>query len=352
MDQYSLGFPESESGVEIEILKKLFSEKEAALFTDLTSKLETPAGVAQRSDRSIGEVTEMLEHMAEKGLVFRKKEDGHVCYSAIPFIHGLLEFQLNHMDKHLIKLVGRYIQEKFHDNMTGGFKSFMRTIPIGQSVGTEKRVAPYNDAQNILREAGLIVVTACACRTQIALFGKDCDAPKEVCFMFGPMGQYYLDNHMGRRVGLDEALNILQSANEAGLVTQPATAQKPFTMCNCCGCCCGFLRPINKLPNPADYVLSHYTATLSRDACSGCGTCTERCQMRAVQLDDHGIATIDPKRCIGCGLCVTTCPEQAIALKEKPEAEQVVPPENTTEQMVRLSRKRGRDEKQAVTFGF
>lgn len=71
--------------------------------------------------------------------------------------------------------------------------------------------------------------------------------------------------------------------------------------------------------------------------------------MRAVKLDNTGIAKIDPRRCIGCGLCVTTCPEQAIELKEKPKAEQVVPPEDTTEQMVRLSPKRGQDENEAIT---
>lgn len=32
LDQYSMGFPATESGVELKILKKLFSEEEAELY--------------------------------------------------------------------------------------------------------------------------------------------------------------------------------------------------------------------------------------------------------------------------------------------------------------------------------
>ena len=113
---------------------------------------------------------------------------------------------------------------------------------------------PFDDACEILRNEELIVITDCACRRQKALFEKDCGKPMEVCFMFGPMGQYYIDNGLGRQIDFEEALKILTRAQEAGLVTQPASAQKPFTMCNCCGDCCGFLHAINKHPNPAELV--------------------------------------------------------------------------------------------------
>ena len=38
MDQYSIGFPETESGIEIKILKKLFTEEEAAMYLDLSRR--------------------------------------------------------------------------------------------------------------------------------------------------------------------------------------------------------------------------------------------------------------------------------------------------------------------------
>ena len=75
----------------------------------------------------------------------------------------------------------------------------------------------------------------------------------EVCFMFGPMGQYYIDNGIGREISLEEALEIQSKAQEAGLVTQPATAQNPFTMCNCCEDCCGVLTSISSHPRPPNW---------------------------------------------------------------------------------------------------
>ena len=36
LDQYSIGFPATESGVEIEILKELFNEEDAEMFSHMT----------------------------------------------------------------------------------------------------------------------------------------------------------------------------------------------------------------------------------------------------------------------------------------------------------------------------
>jgi len=85
---------------------------------------------------------------------------------------------------------------------------------------------------------------------QKRLVDQGCDKPLEVCFMFGSMGRYYLDRDMGREVEADEAIWILTEAQEAGLVTQQATARNPGGMCNCCGDCCGVLSSLNRHPKP------------------------------------------------------------------------------------------------------
>lgn len=355
LDEYSLGFPATDSGIELDILKEMFTEKEAAMFTALTAELETPESVAARLGRPVDQVAAQLEDMAQKGLLFRRRQGESPEYSAIPFIHGLVEFQIERLDKKTVKLVGLYIKEKFKDVISRNTQSFMRTIPVRHSVEVTHHVAAYDDACEILRKEKLIVITDCACRRQKALFGKDCGKPMEVCFMFGPMGQYYIDNGLGRRIDLDEALRILAKAHEVGLVTQPASAQKPFTMCNCCGCCCGFLHAVNKHPKPAELVFSNYTAMVDQETCSGCETCVERCEMGAVKMNGDGLSEIDSDRCIGCGLCVTTCPEEAFRLVPKPEAKHRTPPADTAEQMIRLAEKRGiesNDLSRIVSFGF
>ena len=202
-------------------------------------------------------------------------------------------------------------------------------------------MAAFEDASEILRKAGKIVVTDCICRKQKQLVGQGCGKPLEACFMSGSMGQYYLDRGMGREVGAEEAIRILTEAQEAGLVTQPATARNPGGMCNCCGDCCGVLNSLNRHPKPAEMVFSNYFAQVDPELCSGCETCVERCQMGAVDMDNEGSARIDLNRCIGCGLCAAACPEEAIELILKPEDQRLTPPENTAGQMAFMAEKRG-----------
>lgn len=342
LDQYSMGFPATESGVEIKILKKLFTEEDAGLFRKMTPLLETAEDVAARLDNPINKTAAQLEDLAARGLLFRLDKGGTVKYGAIPFVHGLLEFQVTRLDRELASLVRQYFKEGFGKAMNASADGFLRTIPVQKSIDVSHNIAPYEDAARILEQnAARIVVTDCICRKSADLVAASCGKPLEVCFMFGSMGQYYLDHDMGRRIELEEALDLLAKANAAGLVTQPASSQNPAGMCNCCGDCCGPLSALNRHPRPAAIVFSNYYANVAAEDCSGCGLCEERCQMGAVALNDDDIAAINLDRCIGCGLCVTTCPEQALSLVKKSDRQIKVPPVTASEQMLQMAQKRG-----------
>jgi ferredoxin len=341
LDKYSLGFPATESGVELRILRELFSEEDAELFLALTPQLESPESAATRLNRPAGDIAERLEDMSQRGLLFRLQRGGSLKYGAIPFVHGLFEFQVKRLGPEFAELMEQYMNETFHNNMIEGADAFVRTIPVQQSIGEPSHIAAYEDACEILRNRDPIVVTECICRKAKRLVGEGCDKPLEACFMFGAMGQYYLDHDMGRRVDADEAIRILTEAQEAGLVTQPASSQNPGGMCTCCGDCCGVLSSLNRHPRPAELVFSNHYAAVDREACAGCEVCTERCQMDALEMNDDGVVEINLARCIGCGLCVTACPEEALRLVLKPEAERRTPPATTLEQMMYMARKRG-----------
>ena len=342
LDGYSLGFPATDSGIEMEILKELFTEEDAQMFLNLTQKLETPEDVARRIGRPSDKVAEQLDGMYQRGLLFRLKKGDAVRYGAIPFVHGLFEFQVANLNHRMADMVEKYMQEGFHNAIITGAAAFLRTVPVQRTIEVLHNVAAYEDATEILKKADKIVVTDCICRKQKRLVGKGCDKPLEACFMFGSMGQYYVDRGMGREVGVDETIRILTEAQEAGLVTQPATARNPAGMCNCCGDCCGVLNSLKRHPKPAEMVFSNYFAVVDQDECSGCETCLERCQMQAIQMNEDELAEINRNRCIGCGLCVTTCPEEAIQLTPKPEPLRRTPPANSAEQMTFMAQKRGR----------
>ncbi|RLC03654.1 MAG: 4Fe-4S ferredoxin [Deltaproteobacteria bacterium] len=341
LDLYSMGFPAAKSGIEIKILRYLFSENNAHMFLALTHNLATTSSIATNLNRSESEVSAQLEEMTEKGLVFRVKKGDSARYAAIPFVHGLFEFQVKNIKPELARMVEDYFDEAFDKTMLENAEYFLRTIPVNQSIDVTRQVATYDDAIEILKTKPHIVVTDCICRKSKTVIGEGCGKTMEACFMFGSMGQYYLDKDIGREVSLAEATAILENCRDAGLVTQPATSQNPTGMCNCCGDCCGVLKALNKHPKPAEMVFSNHLAMVESDECTGCEQCLERCQMDAIFMNDDELAQVNPDRCIGCGLCVTTCPTEAIKLAPKSEATLRLPPVNTAEQMLMMAQKRG-----------
>ena len=269
LDQYSMGFPATDSGIEIKILKKLFVPEDAALFLQMTPQLESAAEVAARLESPVAETGARLAELSDRGLLFRLAKGNSTKYGAIPFVHGLLEFQVTRMDRELAEMVRHYFREGFGKALNASAAGFLRTIPVQKSIAVTHRIAPYEDAARILEaNADRIVVADCICRKSAKLVDKGCDKPLEVCFMFGSMGQYYRDHNMGRQIELEEALELLIAAREAGLVTQPASSQNPGGMCNCCGDCCGPLSALNSHPRPAEIVFSNYFAQIDIDACT------------------------------------------------------------------------------------
>jgi Na+-translocating ferredoxin:NAD+ oxidoreductase RNF subunit RnfB len=341
LDLYSMGFPATESGIELKILKYLFSEDDAGMFLSLSHNLATASSIASGMNRPVEKVAAHLEDMAERGLLFRLKKADSVKYAAIPFVHGLFEFQVKNLNRDLAEMVEQYFAEAFDKTIQEGADYFLRTIPVNQSIDVTHNVASYDDAVQILKSKPRIVVTDCICRKSSEIIDNGCGKPMEACFMFGSMGQYYLDRKIGREISLEEAVDILARCREAGLVTQPATSQNPSGMCNCCGDCCGVLKALNKHPRPAELVFSNHMAMVESDECTGCETCLDRCQMNALRINADEVAEVNTDRCIGCGLCVTTCPTEAIRLMAKPEMEYHVPPKNSAEQMMSMAQKRG-----------
>ncbi|MGD8290786.1 MAG: 4Fe-4S binding protein [Desulfobacterales bacterium] len=341
LDDLATGYPETESKVEIRLLERLFDEKEAELFLQLSPILESPEDVAQRLNRDPDELIDRMEAMAQKGLLFRKRKGESVRYSAVPYVVGIFEFQLKRMDKEFARDHEAYFETAFGRTIQSFKTPVLRTVPINRQLVANYPVAPFEDVLQVLENQKKIAVSPCVCRTTAHLVEKGCDKPQENCFAFGSHAEYYVENGMGRYISIEEAKAIVKNNEEDGLVMQPFNSRKIGGMCSCCGDCCGVLRSLKMHPTPAEMVQSNYFAQVDESECTGCETCLDRCQMDAIDVTD-GIAGIDLERCIGCGLCVTTCPTDAIELIKKAADRLYEPPKTGAETYIRIMQERGK----------
>ena len=341
LDDLATGYPATESKIEIRMLKRLFNEEEAELYMQLSPFLEKPQAVAVRLNRDADELEPILERMAQKGLLFRKRKGDLVRYSAVPYVVGIFEHQLGRMDEAFARDHEEYFETAFGQTIQAFKTPVLRTVPINRQLVADYPVAPFEDVLQIIESQSKIAVAPCVCRTTTKLAGRECEKPVENCFSFGSHAEYYVENGMGRYITIDEAKDIVKKNEEAGLVMQPFNSQKVGGMCSCCGDCCGVLRSLKMHPSPAEMVQSNYFARVDETECTGCETCVERCQIDAIEVVD-GISTIDLNRCIGCGLCVTTCPVDAIELIKKAEDKLYVPPKTGAETYIRIMQERGK----------
>jgi ferredoxin len=340
LDDLPAGYPATESGVELRILRRLFAPKEAALAIHLTLLPEEARVVARRARLPVQETAERLQVMEQKGLIYSKhsRSGAPPQYSAAPFVVGIWEFQVGRLTPELI-----HDFEEFAPHLLQVWEKTpqLRTIPVGESIDAQMEIMAYEQAEEIVRAHTNIVVAPCICRQEREMVGEGCGKPLETCLSFGLGAAFYQRNGLGRPIDQEEALGILALANEAGLVLQPGNSQRAGFICCCCGDCCGVLRNLKKHPKPASVLASAFFAKVDEDLCTSCGVCETRCQMDALDLDNF-VAEVNLDRCIGCGLCVTTCATEAIVLERKGETERPFIPKNTVMTHLQLGRARGK----------
>jgi H+/Na+-translocating ferredoxin:NAD+ oxidoreductase subunit B len=70
LDTLPNGFPATENGVEIKMLKMIFSAEDADLFCNLRLSFETPEQIAERTGLALEGLEDHLVRMWHKGQVF------------------------------------------------------------------------------------------------------------------------------------------------------------------------------------------------------------------------------------------------------------------------------------------
>jgi electron transport complex protein RnfB len=321
LDRGPVPYPATESGVELRILKQLFTPEEARVALYLSAIPEPLAAIYRRTRRELSreQLGDLLGRMADKGSINMMPGKSGPLYCKSPLVLGMYEAQVNRLTPQLERDVRAYMDEKFGRALHGLRTPQFRTVPVNKSIEVEHAIANYDDIRKFVEASpGPFAALNCICRQGRELTGEACRHTKEKqnCLMFGMAATMMIEKADARPVSQSEMLELLEQADREGLVLQPQNTQEPIFVCCCCGCCCGVLTTAKKMPRPADLFQTDFVAKVDPDVCQVCGVCGTRCQMDAITSDDEPSQVIQ-ERCIGCGLCVTTCPSGAVRLHKK-----------------------------------
>ncbi len=332
LDTLPIDHPETESGVEIRILKYLYTPQEAEIALKLKlipQDAESLFRPFKRKGWTLEQFSEALLTLAKKGSInWLKGKDGTDYFGIVPLAIGSWDFQVDRLTKEFAEDYDQYWDQGYLSAMLENGFLQLRTIPIEKSIPIEYNVSNYDEIKSLLDNVRPpIYLSPCICRQSKDIQGKGCNHPKETCFSFGRAPPYNIG--FGREVTKEEALDVLRMAQEMGMMLNPTNCQEPIQICCCCGCSCMIFENLKKFENPAQFVNSNYYVSMNDELCTGCGECVTSCPMDANHINENNISEVNLGYCLGCGVCVPRCPENARGLVKKQEEE--VPPKDFIE---------------------
>ena len=354
---YGVGGPDPETGEGMAYLRMLFNDDE-----ELAQQyLDAPWGVvfsaneyAQKTGRDLEESKAILEDISGRGLMYREYRSGMTFYQQLPYVHGFFELSIGRMwDMNYISTMYQdYLGASSNPGLVPGGTPIYYSVPVGEEVVGDTRVAPLNDWHDLVERWDKICLVPCVCSLRQNALLTECDMPEmgtsefseyhnvygsghklERCLAFGEEAEYYLENGMGREITKEECYQVIQDNIDAGLVLEFGYVRNANILCSCHSDCCGVLGTYRAMPDevwessPIQKTLSDYILEYDSSICIQCGACVQRCPMTSIQMGDDGYPVVD-NRCVRCGQCGLVCPAEARKLIHKPEDECLPVPEN------------------------
>ncbi len=123
------------------------------------------------------------------------------------------------------------VKRKYIDAMTAV------TIPVNIQIKGQQRILDITGTKKILKDAELIAVGQCGCRTRL----KKCDSPVDVCIALDKLAEDKIERELAAKASPEQAFEALECSHKAGLVHMAYTYkgnEKPDYVCSCCSCCC------------------------------------------------------------------------------------------------------------------
>ena len=170
----------------------------------------------------------------------------------------------------------------------GGNGIGMHVIPVEKAIPAECESLDIEHISYWLKKyEGHIGIGMCSCRKQQTERGEGSgDIMQYWCMGLGDFADYCKETGMGYDITYDEAIEILEAAEEKGYVHQVTNIDgenKIFAICNCAIGVCNALRT-SQLFNTPNMSASAYASEVDPEKCVACGKCVEVCPAGAV---DH-----------------------------------------------------------------
>lgn len=268
----------------------------------LAMKVRVPATaeeIAKKCGKDLKRTEELLFEMSVIGLLEYNWEnaDRHKQYLLPMFVPGCAEFM--NMNKEQVEAhpevaklfndMARLPLEKVTPMVPlGGAGIGMHVIPVEKAIPTDQKSVSIEHISHWLKKyEGKYAVGACSCRRSRRIQGEGCGhLEDDMCIGVGDMADYLVETGKGRYIEIKEVMEILQRAEDNGLVHQITNIDgedKIFAICNCCVCSCYALRT-SQLFNTPNMSRSAYIAKVEEEKCVACGQCVEYCPAGAVKL--------------------------------------------------------------------
>ncbi|NLT64983.1 MAG: 4Fe-4S binding protein [Acidobacteria bacterium] len=313
----------------LKILAAMLSPEEARICLELFAPATCPE-LAARLNIDEKELSGKLDVLVDKGMLTRGLTQYGFHTTLLAFHHECVADTAPHTGPYaLSKEVKELWSDFFYNEWSYHFmehieefiKKTGRSLPIWPAIGAIERspgigpedLLPEENWKLRIENAKSRILAPCGCRVS---WGHQCDLPLMTCFACfdRPRGEYYL-NQPGRllkEVSLEESLEVVRQAEEAGLVH--------WGDCYCCSCCCENLFPITREKRWDLMTPNRFLAVVDEEKCTGCGICVERCKFDAVVMVKASTPSkqksyVDPEKCKGCGLCIITCKPNALTYK-------------------------------------
>jgi len=317
------------------LVELLFTPEEAAIVCAMPIEYSSIKEIAANlGNEPPGNLATVLETMGDKGLIHIKEANGKKLYEALPFVPGILEFQLmsgitDERHKQVARLILNYYKALANPTVVANpplEATFAgRKLAVNKDIkGNSSTILPYHEMKALIENTEYIAAGTCICRHMGNLLGKPSSKPINNCMIIGESASFSVGRNFTRRLTKKECFKILDEAEEAGLIHTYSNRPDKFTnlLCNCCREHCNAMKAIRRFPVPSQVITTRYLVKIDQDACTACEACIPRCQMDALKIVD-GKLTGNAYRCIGCGLCMYVCPVDALHLE--PTAEGLVP---------------------------